>query len=244
MHPNASLTVREAIRIRPLGIGVLEDAAGASFWNRLDLTLREFCQEAAVDADALLHRFATLPENIEGQDWAELPLYFLADHLTAEHRAFRSRDLPDVHRLLEGLRLEFPAGHAAIESLLGDFKGFRQEFTWHMQEEEEFLFPKILRTEASLRHPDLYPETYKGSIAMFPAHQLHAPESLFHQLLAGLFVRLRDLASDPLSRVAAVQALDTLHGYEARLKAHTYLESEVLFPRALAMEATILRRTG
>ena len=243
MHPNASLTVREAIRIRPLGIGILEDAAGAAFWNRPDSTMREFCAEAGLDVDAILHKFASLPENLEGQDWPDLPLYFLVDHLTAEHRAFRSRDLPDVHRLLEGLRLEFPAGPAAMERLLGDFKAFRQEFTWHMQEEEEFLFPKILRTEASLRHPDLYPEIFKGSIAMVPAHQLHAPESLFHELLAGLFLRLRDLATDPLSRVTAREVIGSLQGYEARLKAHTYLESEILFPRALAMEASILRRS-
>lgn len=242
MDPIMSLTLREALRSRPLGAGILEEAAGAAGWNRLDSTLDEFCREAGLDAAGLRHKFASLPEIPKSQDWAGLPLYCLIDHLTLAHRAFRTRDLPEAHRLLDSLRDDFPAGHAALEALLGEFQSFRQEFAWHMEEEEEFLFPKILRTEASLRHPELYPEVFKGSIGMFSLRQLQGPERRFHEIVALLSGRLRGLVSDALHLATAQRALAALQGYEARVKAHTYLETEILFPRALAMEAALMRR--
>lgn len=242
MNPLAALTVREAIRSRPLAIGILEQKAGAAFWNRLDASMEEFCREAAVDLADLGHAIASLPENQERQDWQGLPLYHLIDHLTCGHRRFRTRDLPDVHRLLDTLRIEFPSGHDSLEELLREFTSFRREFAWHMEEEEEFLFPKILRIEASLRHPDLYPEVFKGSIGMFSAQQLQGPEQLFRDLVSDLSRRLNGLVSDAVDLATAREALAAMHGYEARLKAHAYLEMELLFPRALAMEASLLRR--
>ncbi|MBW8889410.1 MAG: hypothetical protein JF616_16765 [Fibrobacteres bacterium] len=242
MNPIATLTLRELIRSRPLGIEILEDMAGGTFWDRMDLTLSEFCRESGLDANTVQHRLAGMPENQARQDWPNLPLFCLIDHLTTGHRGFRARDLPEVHRLLESLRMDFPAGQAALQSLLGEFTAFRQEFSWHMEEEEEFLFPKILRTEASLRHPELYPEVFKGSIGMFSSRQLQEPEHRFHQIVTDLSERLRGLVSDALHLATAKSALSAMQGYEARLKAHVYMECEILFPRALVMEASLLQR--
>jgi regulator of cell morphogenesis and NO signaling len=244
MNPVASLTLRELIRSRPAGIGILEEMAGGTFWDRMDLTLSEFCRESDLSAEAVQHRIAGLPENPTHQDWPRLPLYSLIDFLTAGHRGFRARDLPEIHRLLETLRLDFPAGQASLETLLGEFTAFRQEFSWHMEEEEEFLFPKILRTEASVRHPELYPEVFKGSIGMFSSSQLQEPEHRFHQIVTDLSERLRGLVSDALHLATAKSALSAMQGYEARLKAHVYMECEILFPRALAMEASLLQRNA
>jgi regulator of cell morphogenesis and NO signaling len=244
MNPIASLTLREAIRSRPLAIGLLEEKAGASFWSRLDAPLEEFCREAGVDFAALGHAIAFLPEALERQDWQSLPLYYLIDYLTSGHRLFRMRDLPDVHRLLENLRIEFPAGNGSLDILVREFASFRREFGWHMEEEEEFLFPKILRIEASIRHPELYPEVFKGSIGMFSPRQIQGPEQLFRELVSDLSRRLNGLVSDAVDLVTAQEAMAALHGYEARLKAHAFLELELLFPRALAMEASLLQRAS
>ena len=183
-NPIDSLTVREAIRSRPLAVGVLEEISGGSFWNRLDTPMGEFCRNAKVNLNELHARISSLPVNLERQDWKGLPLYFLVDHLTANHREFRRRDLPNIHRMLEALRLEIPSAQATLSELISELTSFRQEFSWHMEEEEEFLYPKILRTEASMRHPDLYPEIFKGSVTMFTKVQIHAPEDSFHALVA------------------------------------------------------------
>lgn len=242
MDSIATLPVREAIRVRPLGIAILEDSAGGTLWTRLDASVDEFCRENGLDSLRVQSRFDSLPDNLERQDWASLPLFFLIDHLTAEHRLFRSRDLPEIDTLLASLRLEFPSGSPVLDALLAEFRGFRREFAWHMQEEEEFLFPKILRTEASLRHPDLYAEVYKGSVAMFPSKQWQAPEARFHALLEDFRNRLRTALAG-IGRIGAAKPLfSALQGFEARLHDHARLESEVLMSKAIGMEASLLRR--
>lgn len=244
MNVPETTTVRESLRNRPLGIGILEEMAGSAVWRRLDAPIPEFCREAGIDADALRRRLASLPENSERQAWSELPLYFLIDHLTAEHRDFRERLLPGVHDHLERLRTELPAGQAGFDRILGEFADFRREFAWHMEEEEEFVFPKILRTEASLRFPDLYSEVFKGSVRMFMPVQAHGPDEVFHEIIGELNVRLRALVTD-LSQLPAVKrVLTALESFEQRLRAHSYIEGRVLMPRAVAMETSLLLREG
>jgi iron-sulfur cluster repair protein YtfE (RIC family) len=192
----------------------------------------------------LRSRISALPTNPGRQDWNGLPLYVLIDHLTANHRDYRRRDLPDIHRLLESLRLELPSYQEAVTGLLSELTAFRQEFAWHMEEEEEFLFPKILRTEASLRHPDLYPEIFKGSVSMFTQTQIHNPEETFHGLVADIFLRLRAAVSDARQHPLIKETLGAIRVFESRLRAHTYVEAEILFPRALVMEAQLLQRAA
>jgi iron-sulfur cluster repair protein YtfE (RIC family) len=238
------MTLREIIRSRPLGIGILEELTDGAFWKRLDLGAREFCREAGIDPEDLRHRFNALPVKLEHQDWRELPLYFLVDHLSANHSEFRARDLPEIHRLLEDLRLELPNGQGELDALIGEFKDFRRNFSWHMEEEEEFIYPKILRTEANIRHPDLYPEVFKGTLRMFSQIQLHDPEENFHGLVSGLSIRLRGRMSDASQLPAIKKTLAAMQSLEARMRAHTYVESDILFHRALAMEESLLRRAN
>lgn len=244
MNPIENMTLREIIRNRPLVIGILEEITGGSFWKSLDTVLEAFCKESRLDLPPLRNRIADLPANRTRQDWKELPLYFVVDHLTTDHRTFRSRDLPEIHRLLEGLRQDFPANGEDLDSLLAEYKGFRRDFSWHMEEEEEFIFPKILRTEASLRHPDLYPEVFKGSLRMYAQIQKHGPEEGFHDLVSGLTSKLRGMVSNVSQLPLIKDTLAALQGYEARLRAHTVIESEILFRRALAMEDSLLRRVA
>jgi iron-sulfur cluster repair protein YtfE (RIC family) len=244
MNPIENMTLREIIRSLPLGIGILEELTDGAFWGRLDTSVADFCRDAGLDIKDLQHRFGSLPANLERQDWRELPLYFLVDHLTANHREFRARYLPEIHRQLEELRAEFPESQGELSAICDEFKEFRRDFGWHMDEEEEFIFPKILRTEASLRHPEMYPEVFKGSIRMFSKIQLHDPEETFHELVSGLALRLRGMVSD-LSQLPVIRnALSTVQAYEARLRAHTFIESEILFRRALEMEESLLRRVA
>jgi hypothetical protein len=126
MNPIEKMTLREIIRSRPMGVGILEELTDGAFWGRLDASVADFCRDAGLDMKDLQHRFGSLPVNLDRQDWRELPLYFLVDHLTANHREFRARDLPEVHRLLEDLRM---AGRARrIDGVMRRVQGFPPRF--------------------------------------------------------------------------------------------------------------------
>lgn len=235
-------TLREILRERPLAVSLFEDQAGYGFWNHLDLQFPHFCHILKLDERGLAANIAGLPEEQATGGWTAKPLYCLADHLTANHREFRAKDLPQMQRLFELIRLEFPNESGTIDAFLAEYRSFRQELSWHMNEEEEFLFPKILRTEASLRHPELYPEIYKGSVNMFPKNQLHVPEEAFRDMLAELTAKFKELVTDLHQLPVVREILSVLQTFAMKLKAHTYLEAEVLFPRAAEMENRLASR--
>ncbi len=239
-----SRTLREIIRARPMAIEVFEELSGYGFWAHLDDRLIDYCHEKRKDEAVVSGRIAGLPPAHPGDGLISKPLWYVVDYLTANHREFRAHDLPNMHRLFDLLRLEFAQEPTAIDGFVEEFTDFRRDLAWHMDEEEEFLFPKILRTEASLWHPELYPEIFKGSVNMLPKHHLHIPEEAFRAMLEKLTLKFRALITDLHQLPIVKQILEAMQAYDAKLKAHTHLEADVLFPRAAAMEASLVRRSS
>jgi iron-sulfur cluster repair protein YtfE (RIC family) len=179
------------------------------------------------------------------EEWLAGPVQRLIDHLTETHREFRERDLPSIERGMECLLAEPGLASEALRSALPDFRTFRRDFHYHMEEEEAFLFPKILRTEASLRHPEAYPEVFKGSVSAFTEEMAHFPEEEFTALMEALERSLRASAQTvPPPGPAWEALLAEMSGCAAKLKAHARLESGILFRKAAEMERELRKRNA
>ncbi|MDB5047091.1 MAG: hypothetical protein JWO30_162 [Fibrobacteres bacterium] len=237
-------TLRQWLRIRPATLGIFEDLTGCAVWSHLDDTLIKFCGSMGLEVSEVHRRLiATAP--ITGlENWLSKPLYHLVDHLSAAHESFREHDLPCIEQLLVYLKLELGHAPGPAVAALADFQTFRREFVWHLEEEESFLFPKILRTEACLRHPELYPDVFKGSVEMFPPALMRLPDQELQDMLTTL---TQNVWKIPLGRIHAKhlqEILSSLLSYGSKLKAHTYLESEILFKRAIGMEGELRQRAA
>ncbi|MEO6094550.1 MAG: hypothetical protein ABIW76_02350 [Fibrobacteria bacterium] len=208
------------------------------------MRLTDYGHEIRIPESLLSAGIAAAARPFATDDFAGKPLWYLVEFLTENHRDFRSKDLPELQRLFELLRLEFAQEPRAIDGFVDEFTDFRRELSSHLEEEEEFLFPKILRTEASLRHPELYPEVFKGSLTMFPRAHLRIPEENFRGMLAELDRKFHGLITDLRQLPIVKRILETMEAFESKLKTHTYLEADILFPRAAEMESELLRRHG
>lgn len=233
-------TIREILRERPRAVEVLEAAVGADFWNGLGFPLSDLGSDKHVDATVLLLRIQELPSTLGELDWSKAPLYELVDRLAADHRRFRETDLPLIERLLEDLDAGEATPGNPLEALRVEFHAFKIDFLLHMNEEEEFLFPKALRTEASIQHPQITPETFRGSVTAYSPVMLHTPEVQIKQLVVEMVARLKGpvtLATPALERLRA-----HLEDLEGRIIRHADLEIEYLLPRTLAQERALHRR--
>jgi iron-sulfur cluster repair protein YtfE (RIC family) len=239
-----SRTLREILRARPAAVATLEDSAGQDFWNHLDTRLTDYGQAIGIPEPRLSAGISAAARPLATDDFAAKPLWYLVEFLTENHRDFRSKDLPELQRLFDLLRLEFAQEPRAIDGFVDEFTDFRRELAWHLDEEEEFLFPKALRTEASLRHPELYPEVFKGSVTMFPRTHLRIPEENFRQMLAELDRKFHGLITDLRQLPIVRRILEAMQAFSAKLKTHTYLEADILFPRVAEMETELLHRNG
>ena len=244
MFLSGSQTVKQILRQRPIAVEALEQALGARIWERMETPIATLCAAAGADSYALVEKLASLPPAPAEADWERKPAYWLVDRLIQDHVAFREIEMPAIMALLEEERMPaYPDGYV-LKLLLQEFRHFQDDFSLHMAEEEEFLFPKILRTEASLRYPDLYSEVFKGSVRMYMPVQAHGPDEAFHDLIGGLNVRLRALTADLSGSTALKRTLSALEAFEQRLRAHIYIEGRVLLPRAVAMETSLMLREG
>jgi iron-sulfur cluster repair protein YtfE (RIC family) len=156
----------------------------------------------------------------------------LVDHLALDHAEFRGKDLPGIEFLLVAERLPaYPDGYV-VKLLLQEFLHFEADFEKHMAEEEEFLFPKILRNEACLRHPKLGPEVHRGSVNLYLRFATHKPDEEFKRMIVSIQDKLRNQHVHRPAAELAHQAQAALDAFAKRLLAHADLETNSLFPRA------------
>lgn len=233
-------TIREIMRDRPLAIRVLEEDSGHKCWLHPDLPLAAFCDKLGLDSGSLLVRLTNLPAVLPDTPWASKPLYHLIDHLTDGHREFRERDLPSIAALLNtsldtSALPAYPQGYV-VKLLMQEFDYFREEFIRHMDEEETFLFPKIMRNEACFRHPEMGPEIHKGSVNLYLTLENHKPENEFKRMLTSVREKLRNRMPDESVDALAAKLQTALESFESRLIAHADLETNVLFPLAGRLE--------
>lgn len=229
-------TLRGILRLRPRSVAIFERESAFRFWNHLDESLGAFCRLLALDQDSLAHRLESLPAVPPDTDWAAKPVYHLIDYLTRNHEDFRDMDMKGIEALLSRERLPgYPDGY--VEKLmLQEFRHFEQGFLKHMEEEEVFLFPKIIRNEACFRHPALDPEAYKGSVNLYLKLESHKPEDVFKRMLASIREKLRNQLMHQPAVDLVRETLVALESFEGRLLAHADLEADVLFPRAGRLE--------
>lgn len=235
-------TVREILRQRPRFVEVLADRTGFEFWHHLDRSLADFCNVLSQDATFLSARFSDLSMDPPGKDWNALPLHRLLDRLTLDHFEFREKDLPEIERLLFTPDPSvFPEDYP-VQSIQNEFHTFKIEFTLHMEEEETFLFPLILRTEACVKHSDLIPETFKGSVSIYPGTLLHTPELMIKKMASELREKVGSRHAGGKAFPLLEQIARKMQSMEIRLTLHADLETEILLPRTKVLEERLKRR--
>lgn len=243
MKYGLDINLHGILRIRPRAVDVLEEAAGPDCWSELDSTLLEFCSAHRKDPETLLHIIANLPVDPHGSAWADKPISRLLDRLTVDHQRFRGIDLPDIEALLfQSQASEFPPRYP-LESLRNAFHAFKIDFLLHMEEEEGFLYPHILRSEACLRYPDLSSEAFRGSVSVYGNTMLRMPEAEIKDLAGRLDAIAREYpeGKEPgKADAVATRVRDLLRA----LSGHADLETGVLMPAALQIERRLLARSA
>ena len=228
--------VRSLIRFRPMAIGLLEKRK-IRFWDELDRTLDELIPRELMGDFLEEVAYARLPA--PDTDWNAMPMYFLADYLTAEHRDFLVHEISDITHILDVHTLSDADGVEGLRKLQRGFHDFVKECHLHFEEEEIYLFPKVLRYEACLRDHRVHPEFHKGSVQSHLASRSTQDGKRALHSLSVLTGWAQEHAKAHAGSVAARDLLDLLTRFLARFQAHVKLEAEVLFPVATELERNL-----
>ncbi|HAO99901.1 MAG TPA: hypothetical protein DCQ83_07640 [Fibrobacteres bacterium] len=212
------------------------NASGLKFWHQLDLPLEEFCRISGLDTASWIRQVQDLPVPPEDSDWAKEPLYLIMDHLTAQHREFRTKHLSNILHLLEREGLPIYPDAFWLQHVHRAFLSFKKVFLAHMREEENRIFPHILRLEAFLCDPHAQSLLSEIALETFATEDLNILEDHLKKTVANIFDKIRaHHIQEPLISIANELRME-LDQFEKLLSRHNSIETRYLFSRALKME--------
>ncbi len=199
----------------------------------------EACEELGLDACAVTSELeqALAGRPADETDWNQARLRDLIDHIIAKHHEYLKLELPRLNqRLQKVMRVYGEKDQATLGALPALFGGLADELSMHMHKEEAILFPYIDRLESAKRTGELTPPSPFGSIASPIAVMEHEHDNA-GTALRGIRETTRDYTVPEYACITYRSLLEGLRELEEDLHLHIHLENNILFPRAVALEA-------
>lgn len=235
-----STTVGQLVADRPGRARVFEQF-GLDYCCGGKTTLREACVVRGVDPQDVvraLHQADTSSASTDGTDWACTPLVELITNILDTHHAYLRRELPRLTQIAGKVREVHEARHPELAEVQQIFEDLRAELEAHMMKEEHVLFPMIQRMESD------------GAVAAAHCGTVQNPIRVMeheHDSAGAALLRLRTLTdgyAPPANACNTYRALlSGLAELEQDLHRHIHKENNILFPRAVELEAALCGAT-
>ncbi len=201
--------------------------------------LGEVCRDRSLEPGVLIAELnAALAETkSEDRDWNTAPLTELVAHINRKHHEYLKAELPRIsERLAKVMKVYGAQDVATLATLPKVYEGLRDELESHLAKEEQILFPYVERMESFAQRGQRMAAMPFGTIGN-PIHCMEAE----HEDAGGALRHMREVTNGyalPAHACATYKALfDSLRELEADLHMHIHLENNILFPRAIALEA-------
>lgn len=231
-------TVREIAQKQPTSIRVFEKF-GIEYCCGGGERLIEACAAKDVDVDAVIAALesAAHNENVGVKDWTMESLASLTQHIVATHHAYCKGELPR----LSGLAMKVVKAHGGTNPELALIRArlaqLAEELTDHLAEEEVVVFPMIVKLEAEKVSAGVEPAESRVSVGN-PLALLIQEHDHAGVLLAEIRSLSRDFNAPEYACTTYHAFFDGLKEFERDLHRHVHLENNILFPRAIELEAT------
>jgi regulator of cell morphogenesis and NO signaling len=201
-------------------------------------TLAAACAHAGKDLQEVQDKLANLqvaaPAPSDPKVWQSASLTELIDHIEATHHAFTRSELARVAPLMEKILSVHGDHHPELARGAQCFEAMDRDLRPHLEKEEQILFPFVRNLEAGNRATDCCFGTVQNPIGAMQNE---------HEQVGDILRELRTLTHDytpPQDACGSYRSLVMgLQNLEEDLHLHIYLESHLLFPRAIELETAV-----
>ena len=230
-------TVREIALEQPASIRVFEQY-GIDYCCGGRKPLAEACAANNIEVDAVL---AALEAAAQGpapnvEDWSNASLEKLSGHIVDTHHAYVKSELPRLAILAEKVVRRHGDTQSELPLIQTKLAQLDEELIQHLGKEEVVLFPYVTKLERAANGGNEKPHGCFGTVAN-PIAMMTAE----HDEAGLLLAEIRQLSHDFTTPVGACPTYhafyDGLKEFERDLHQHIHLEKNILFPRALHLEA-------
>lgn len=234
----ATQTVREIAQTQPSSIRVFEQF-GIEYCCGAGERLLEACSAKDVDVDAVIAALeaASRSSNAQMKDWTKETLSSLTAHIVATHHTYCKSELPRLSGLAAKVVNAHGGSNPELAVIRTKLAQLAEELIDHLAEEELVVFPMIAKLEQRTQD-----ETAEEKNSNTP---IGTPLSLLVQDHENAGVLLAEIRSLSRNFIAPEYACSTYHAFfdglrefERDLHRHVHLENNILFPRAIELEAS------
>ena len=204
-------------------------------------TLSKACEEKGLDIVEIEKELKSLEstDTNKSENYTEWELDFLADYILNTHHKYVSKAIPVIFEYTQKVAKVHGNRHPEVIDIADKFLDVAQELNSHMVKEEELLFPYIKEMEKAQK------ENAKLSIPSFGSIKNPIRMMEFeHENAGGVLEFIKKLANNytPPDDACTTYRLSyaKLQEFEEDLHKHIHLENNILFPKAIELEAKLL----
>jgi regulator of cell morphogenesis and NO signaling len=232
---------------------VTDDFRAAAIFERYSLdfccrggrTVENACVDKSVDKTSVISELQQLllRQKPTAESFSGLSLSALIGHIVATHHAYVRKMVPVLLAHTQKVASVHGANHPEVVKIAGVFEGVANDLLAHMAKEEQVLFPYIDMLEVASERNEQHERppfgTVRNPIRMMEAEHRAAGDELYE---------IRTLSSNYTPPADACTTYKVtyqeLQDFEVDLHQHVHLENNILFPKAVSMEATHLAAAG
>ncbi len=200
-------------------------------------TIQEVCDKKKIDQGKLLNDLNAIKDSVStpADSYNAWPLDLLADYIEKKHHRYVTEKTEVIKKYLTKVSSVHGAAHPELYEIHDEFMECAGALAAHMKKEELVLFPfirKMVTTTDKLSAPHF--GTVENPIAMMK-HE-HTVEGERFEKIATLSNNYTPPA-EACNTYRVTYAL--LKEFEQDLHLHIHLENNILFPKAIALEAEL-----
>ena len=205
--------------------------------------LETICENKNLDTPSIvreLQRVVMQNASNAAIDFDSWDIVFLADYIYNVHHRYLNKALPEIKevttKFLDGHRKKYPE----LEEIEVIIKRFLKEIPPHMKQEEEIFFPYIKQIFYAHKNRESYARLLIRTLRK-PLEEVMLKE---HETTGLSLHRLRTITNNytPPENACLTHKVtfSKLKELDNDLVQHIHLESNILFPKAIAMEQELL----
>jgi regulator of cell morphogenesis and NO signaling len=228
-------TVRELASAAPGAARVFEKF-GIDYCCGGERLLAQACSAAKVNLQEVEEALKKPQPPGGDRDWQEAPLAELIKHIVAKHHEYVRQEIQRMIPLFAKVAGAHGKKHPELEKIQSSFQVLAEELTTHTMKEERMLFPYIAQLELATNSGDRPTASLFGTVKN-PVRMM----MMEHDSAGELLRQMREVSKNytlPAEACLSFQMLyRALQEFEADLHQHVHLENNILFPRAIELEA-------